>query len=202
MNKQTSKSIILCVTILFLSVGCSSIKIKKISLGKEVAELPNWKLSYFPIELDYTQEQNIANLLPSIENLNNSNQYFVQQILDELVTKYNAPFYSNIVNTGEIQIEIYNLRELDFPDTKYNVHQNEVKNKSRHPYSTGIQPTVLIDKDAPINRINSKIKVTYVSLYFYNNNKQRIGHIKIQGENLKPSNIAKIISKHISSIQN
>ncbi len=170
--------------ILLLS-GCSSVKIQKLVIGKEIQSIQNWSISNIPIEIEYSGNERATQTLNPIIDLNSMNQRYVNEVYIELLKNHNESFYQNMIGSGEIQIFVHNSKELKFNDTKYNVHENETKNK-RDRSTTGIQPTVLIDKDAPINRIESKIRITYISIYTYNHKQELIGEIKVSGDNIKP----------------
>ncbi|KAA3631407.1 MAG: hypothetical protein DWP97_13190 [Calditrichaeota bacterium] len=194
--KSTLLRIIIIVGILLGISNCSSIKTTKLVIGKDVKEIILWDLDFIPVSIP----ENIYNkILPDINTLSISNDFFFQFVnttKSKLSTKKNIHFSNNGIYDGRIILDIYPTNELKFPNTKYNIKEYAQKDGQGKP-DVLIEPTVLIDKEAPVGIIDSKIKIHYVKIYFLNNKKQLVGEIHLSGENIKPKDVANKIAEHI-----
>jgi len=197
MHNSNYIKLFFCIFVASLMLGCSSVKIQKQVIGKEVNTINNWSIYHIPNESqDTSNQKSIKQLKPLKDNISR-NEEFVQKIQCDLISKHRVRFHDNILTTGKICIYIGTAKEMEFPDTKYNVHHNSPQQQGNRIIP--VQPTVLIDKEAPVNRIKTKVKVTYVNVTIYNMNDQPIGDIIVSGTDIKPNKISKIIHKLIIS---
>ena len=166
--------ILLIILISFQFNGCSKPKITKLIAGQEIPKIENWELYINPPKTNnpkYLRELNENN------NKTYSENGIATALKNDLLKKYKLPFYHNIPQKGNLQIFLYTTKELKFPYTKYNVHKF-TKEDNYGRKLVPIEPIVLIDKEAPVGKIKSKERITFVSVYVYDEQGLMIGELE------------------------
>ena len=192
------KRLSIIISIIFFLLGCSNINVRKFFLGNEVHTIDNWKLDYIKLPANDSGSKELLPELKGITDINGFNSLYVNEIGEVLSNSYNINSFENIVSTGTILLEIYPSNKFSFPDTKYSVkeYSKQDYDNERDP-DVPIEPIVLIDKEAPINRIKSDVKVTFMKIYFLNVDKHIIGEIHLTSDKIKPKHVAKILAEKV-----
>ena len=196
MGLYTKMSCICLILLLTLS-SCSGISIKKNVIGIEVPKIQKWRIGFQPLPEDSTGYYLTEEFQP-VSDLNRVQQEFIDYIFYDIEYFKNHIPDSNDSLSGTIILKVNPSKTVSFPGTRYIVHQDKKNNIDCCDHlAVPSKPIVLIDKNAPVDKVKSTVKVKEVSLYVYNSNRQLIGEIIIKGGDIKPKHISKLITKHI-----
>lgn len=184
---------ILLFLLIFISVGCSSMKVTKSIIGDEVSQTENWDITFTRTDIDSTE---IFAITPEFKDTLNNN-FYRQSVIDsvhyKLTSHYNFPIFCNRPSTGTIIVDIETSSYLKFPDTKYLVTYLDRRVNTKDETFIELEPVIMTDYNAPINRIIRDDKITGVRIIFLNEDSKIIGEINAIGHNIKTADISKLI---------